>query len=152
MELFERYYNSSLRFLSYRPRSELEVKDNLIKKKASPEIIEAVIARLKEYKFLDDLEFAQWFVKSRTSTKPKAGRIIKMELKQKGIDEETIGDLKLTVDDLDNAKKLVNKKMDKYEGLKRQELYEKLGGFLARRGFNWDIIKKAIDETIESGV
>ena len=146
--LFDKFFNSSLRFLSYRSRSEKEVRDNLLKKKAPQEIIESVITKLKEHKFLNDKEFAEWFIKSRTASRPKAARIIKMELKKKGISQEIIDDLPSTIDDLDSAKKLIEKKFEKYKSLEKKEVYNKLGGFLARRGFDWDTIKKAIDEEI----
>lgn len=150
--LFNKFWNGSLRFLSYRPRSEKEVRDNLVKKKAPQEVIESVIKKLKENKFLNDKEFAEWFVRSRTISRPKAARIIKMELKQKGISKETIDNLPLTIDDLESAKKLLEKKFDRYKSLERNEIYSKLGGFLARRGFDWDTIKKAIDEVVSRGV
>ncbi len=143
---FDKFFNSSLKFLSYRPRSEKEVRDSLTKKKASTEIIEQIIDRLKEHKFLNDLEFAQWFVRSRNLVKPKAGRVIKMELKQKGIASEFLENLE-TGDELANAKKLLDKKLARYKNLDRDEIYKKLGSFLARRGFDWDTIKKAIDES-----
>lgn len=149
---FEKFYNSSLRFLSYRPRSEKEIRDNLVKKKAPQEIIESIISKLKEQRFLNDEEFAQFFVKSRISNRPKAVRVIKMELKRKGISEEliekTIGDKELEVNDMDTARRLVEKKIDKYKALPRQEIYQKLGSFLARRGFDWDTVKRAIDEKL----
>ncbi|MEX2007262.1 MAG: regulatory protein RecX [Candidatus Levyibacteriota bacterium] len=148
IDSFEKYWNSSLKFLSYRPRSEKEVRDNLLKKKATQEVIEAVIKRLKGHKFINDEEFASWFVRSRIGVKPKAARIIKMELKQKGISEETIDNLQFTIDDLENAKKLLEKKVERYKNLERNEIYNKLGSFLARRGFDWDTVKKAIDGVI----
>ena len=52
--------------------------------------------------------------------------------------------------DLEMAKKLAEKKMPKYKDLPKQEIYQKLGGFLARKGFNWDTIKKAIDDALET--
>lgn len=162
-EIFEKFYNSSLRFLSYRPRSEKEVRDNLRKKVAKvvevedvEKAIDGIITRLKEHKFIDDKEFAQWFVRSRNLTRPKAARIIKMELKQKGINQEimekAMNDKGLMINDLESAKKLLSKKLDKYKGFEKREIYKKLGGFLARRGFDWDTIKKSIDETFEKVV
>jgi len=146
--LFDKFFNGALRFLSYRPRSEKEVRENLIKKRAPQEIIETIITRLKDHKFLNDAEFAAWFIRSRNDSKPKAARVIEMELKQKGISGETIDNLPLTIDDLENAKKLLEKKVERYKNLERDEIYKKLGGFLARKGFDWDTIKKAIDEEI----
>lgn len=151
MDQFEKLFNRTLRYLSYRPRSEKEVREYLQKKKAESPTIEKIVAKLKEHKFINDEEFAQWFVRSRTASKPKAARIIKMELRRKGISEEILGEVindeGLRINDLENAKRLLDKKIDKYKSLDRNEIYKKLGGFLARRGFDWEVVKKAIDES-----
>ena len=152
MDDFEKFYNLALRFLSYRPRSEKEVKDKLkvqsskFKVENPTAIIEKVIQKLKEYKFIDDVEFAKKWIESRLRFKPRSLRLIKMELKQKGIDPEIINNLQLTINsDLESAKKLVEKRIERLKGLDKQKVYEKLGRFLASKGFNWDTIKKAID-------
>lgn len=150
---FEKFYNSTLRFLSYRPRSEKELRDKLKSKKASSEIVEKVIAKLKEQKFINDEEFARWWIESRTRFKPRSLRLIKLELRQKGISQDTtekvINDLRFTInDDLEQAKELIKKRIERFRNLSKQEIYQKLGGFLARRGFDWETIKQVIDELI----
>lgn len=153
---FEKLYNTALRFLSYRPRSEQEIRNKLKEKKAESEIIEKIVAKLKKYNFINDLEFAKWWVESRLRFKPRSARLIKIELKQKGIDNETINNLQLTIDsDLESAKKLVRRKMARFRnkfGMTRNEIYQKLGRYLASKGFDWDTIKKSIDEALKKGV
>ena len=90
---FEKFYNSALRFLSFRPRSENEVRDNLLEKKAVQEIIEKIILKLKEHNFINDLEFAKHWIESRIRFKPRSSRLIQMELKQKGIAQDLIDNL-----------------------------------------------------------
>lgn len=151
---FDKYYEKALRFLSFRPRSEKEVKDNLAKKKASPTIINMIIQKLRDQKFLNDKEFTKWWIEQRTIVKPTGIRIIKIELQRKGIDKEAIDEVlersKDTVhNELDMARDLVQRRFKRYQGLERQEIYQKLGGFLSRRGFDYDTIKKAIDEVLQ---
>lgn len=180
MDTFERYFNSSLRFLSFRQRSEKEVRDNLTRKirhsgkrsasrirseeldsgvlhadALSPQnddkIIDQVIDKLKEKKFINDEEFAKWWIESRTRFRPRSLKLIAFELKQKGIAQDLIEsgirNQELGIkDDASMARKLVEKKIGKYKGVSKQELYQKLGSFLVRRGFNWETIKQAIDE------
>ena len=55
-----------------------------------------------------------------------------------------------SVSDLDTAKGLVSKKIERYRHLPKQELYQKLGGFLGRKGFDWETIKKAIEFELKS--
>lgn len=182
MEEFEKFYNKALKFLSYRPRSEKEVRDKLLglirknKKLANTEtqkkdetqnfsasgkfsnsvvaretsIIDKVISKLKEKKFINDEEFAKLWIESRNRSKPRSLRLIKLELKQKGISEEIVetivhGSEFIVKSDLEQAKRLVEKRLPRYKGLDKQKMYEKLGRYLASKGFGWDTIKQSID-------
>ncbi|MCL4418832.1 RecX family transcriptional regulator [Patescibacteria group bacterium] len=146
MDGFEKFYNKALKFLSYRPRSEQEVIKNLLRKKAPEDIIKKITAKLKEQKFLNDEEFVKWWVEQRRTFKPRSLRLIKIELKQKGISnelvEKVINDVGFTIDDLASAKKLVERKKEKWKNLPREQKFQKLSRFLASRGFSYDIIKE----------
>src|SRR3990167_10976387 len=170
MDDFEKFYNLALSFLSYRPRSEKEVRDYLKRKTqnakrkttvqnskldtAEIEIeIDRVIQKLKGQKLINDEEFAGMFLENRLRFKPRSSRLIRLELKQKGIDPETISNLQLTIDnDFESARKLVEKKIGRLEGLPKKEIYQKLGRYLASKGFDWDTIKKSIDAVLDKGV
>lgn len=157
MDEFEGFYNKALKFLSFRPRSEKEVKDNLLKKNASSSVIDLIIKKLREQKFLNDREFTKWWIEQRTLVKPTGKRIIKVELKRKGIDKELVDEVldgmeDLVHDELELARGLVQRKINRYRNLDRQKVYQRLGGFLSRRGFDYDNIKKAIDEALKEGV
>ena len=157
MDSFEKFYNKALEFLSYRTRSEKEVRDKLKTKQAEPGIIEKVISKLKEKRFINDEEFARQWIENRNRFKPRSLRLIKLELRQKGIEGEILGKVIQDLDfnsesELGQAKKLVEKRIDKVRDLPKQEIYQKLGRFLASKGFNWDTVKKAIDEVLDKGV
>ena len=150
MEFFDKYFNYSLKYLAYRPRSEKEVRDALIRKKAPEAVIEKVIGTLREHRFVNDDEFTKWWIEQRATYKPRSKRVLSMELKQKGIPQDIITkylveDQETAVNDLEQALRLTSKKIKRYSHLEREELYQKLGGALARKGFSWDIIKRAID-------
>ena len=59
----------ALRYLSYRPRSELEVRNYLRQKGCEPQVSAAVIAKLRSLNYLDDLSFAQIWVRSRLESR-----------------------------------------------------------------------------------
>jgi regulatory protein len=151
----EKFYNFALHYLSYRTRSEKEVRDKLKAKQVEPQIIEKIISKLKEKKFINDEEFARMWIENRNRFKPRSLRLIKLELKQKGIDpeiiESRIKNQELgTESDLKQAKKLVEKRIERLKNFPKQEIYQKLGRYLASKGFNWDTIKKAIDSAERS--
>ncbi len=159
------YFNKALRFLTFRPRSEKEIREYLLgKNKAqkktfvppSTEIINAVVLKLKEMRFLNDSEFAKSWVRSRTEYKPRSVSVIKMELRRKGISQELIEEALQSrdekKDDKTLAQELLEKKKNKYISMEKNERYQKAGGFLARKGFSYDTIKAAIDEIFDKGV
>lgn len=169
MDEFDRYYLKAIHFLSFRSRSIKEVKENLektlSKRKLSPELveehkklIEEVLEKLETQKFLDDTAFAMWWVEQRARNKPKSKMVLRMELKQKGIANDIIAavlsseELEAATDDFSQAKKLVEKKIGKYRDLPRMDIYKKLGGFLGRRGFSWEVAKRSIDEILDNRV
>jgi len=107
-------------------------------------------------KFVNDENFARAWVRSRLVGRPKSKRVLTMELKQKGISKDIIErvflDKELGVDDLEIARQLAQKQMRKYKRLDRNEIYQKLGGYLGRRGFDFSTIRRVIDEMLAKRV
>lgn len=146
--------NKALRFLSFRPRSEKEIADFLKRKQVDEINSRKIIDKLKEHKFLNDEEFVRWWVEQRTLITPRAFRVIKIELKQKGISKEIIEELgqnkeSMLQTDLEMAIKLVRKRLPRYKNLQKKEVYQKLGRFLISKGFDYDTVKRSIDEALQ---
>jgi regulatory protein len=155
MDDFEKFYRASLNYLSFRPRSEKEMRDYLTKKKCDNTTSKRIIESLKRTKFIDDEEFARRFVEQRTKIKPKANRVIKYELKQKGIVKELIDQLfedkeESKTSDFSKALDLAERKMPRYAKIEdKRKVYEKLGRYLASKGFDWDTVKEVIDRVLK---
>lgn len=148
---FDRYFNLSLRFLSYRPRSEKEVFDYLKKKSTkapslSEHTIARIMARLIELKFINDLEFARFWITNRK----KGLRILKIELSQKGISRDIIdnvlSEFDTSVKEEDLIKKLIKKKKKSLTKENPRKAFEKMVAFLLRKGFDYDFIKKHLND------
>jgi regulatory protein len=132
-------------FLSYRPRSEKEMKDKLLEK-YDEKTVDETIAKLKEYNLINDADFARMWVESRKMGRgPKA---LSFELKRKGIDGDIIENALAEIDteeQYETALTLIRAR-SKYKGLDRNEAYKKVAPFLSRRGYTYDIISKVIKE------
>lgn len=163
MDLYGKLYARSLRYLSYRPRSVHEVKiflqkaaksKSLAHEQIDNEIIDNVLARLQEQKFLDDDEFAKWWIDQRNRVKPTGERLLKMELKQKGIGAEIIVE-QITKNKIQETNEnsplevLIQRRIGRYKGLPEKEIYQKLGQFLMRRGFNYGEIKPELTKFLK---
>lgn len=144
-ELVERAYSKALKFLSYRPRSQKEIEDFLVKKKFDKDIIAVLIERLIELKFVNDEDFAKWWIEQRQQYRARSKRVIKQELRFKGIAQELIEKfLDEGESDFAIALAIFNKRKNKLRNLSPDEFKKKTIEFLQRRGFSWDIIKEVI--------
>jgi len=144
-ELFHRSFNSALRYLSPRPRSEAEIRSRLRRHGYDMEIIQQVIARLKEQKLVDDTLFAQFWRDNRENFKPRSRRLIEVELKQKGVDAETIAEATAGFDDELGAYKAAQRKAGTFKGLDYPGFRKRLGTFLRQRGFPYELINRTIE-------
>lgn len=140
----------SYHFLSFRPRSVFEVQ-MFLKKKAlryrfSENEIQAAIEILKEQGFLNDKEFIKSFVSTRNTLKPKSRNVLQMELKKFGISPEDIDTYfsENTVDEEGLASLALQKKAKSLRMIAdEKKRFIRAISFLQRRGFSYDIAKKA---------
>jgi len=137
------------KFLSYRQRSKKEILDYLKKKKLGEKEIELVVKRLEKLGLINDEEFARFFIQSRIVEKPRGKSLLIRELRQKGIEKETIDKIldEVKIPEVELAQKAIERKLKNFLKLSEQDARAKITSFLARRGFSWDTIKEIIDRT-----
>lgn len=144
-------YQQAMLFLSYRARSEKEIRQNLTKHEMPEEVIEETIERLRKAGLANDNEFAQAWVENRNTFRPRSRRALAMELRQKGLDDETVHSAISGVDENALAYEAAQKRLGRLNGLEWNEFRKKLSEFLARRGFPYSVIapivKNLWDET-----
>jgi regulatory protein len=144
-DLFQRCLNAAFHFLSYRPRSQAELRQRLGKRGFDGDNVAAVLARLKERGLVDDLAFAQFWKDNRQSFSPRSQWLTRRELRQKGVPEEIIDRVAAQVDDEDSAYRAAIVKARRlstadYDGFRRS-----LGEYLKRRGFGYGLIKPTVE-------
>jgi regulatory protein len=144
--LFHKAVNTSLRYVSYRPRSESEIKTRLRRQKYDNTLIDKVMAKLKQQKIIDDVSFAEFWKDSRESFSPRSKRVIKLELRRKGVADEIAKRMTCDVDDNAGAYKAALKKAVSLKNLGYHRFQKKLFSFLHNRGFGYQIIKPTIEK------
>jgi regulatory protein len=146
----ERAYNAALNFLSYRPRSAREIQDYFRRKAVDPDIVDAVIDRLKRINLVNDDEFARFWVENRQNFRPRGARALRVELRQKGLASETIEDALGSIgDEGDIALGAGRKKMGSYRGLDDRAFLTRMIGFLQRRGFDYGVASRSARSLLE---
>jgi regulatory protein len=141
---------AALVFLGYRPRSEKEVRDRLRRGGFEQEAIEHAIARLHEWRYLDDADFARRWVENRTTHRPRGRRLLQQELRHKGIDGEIARDAidAAELDETGAAEALARRRLPSYAGDEPAAIRRRLGAYLARRGYGYDVIRIALDRAL----
>lgn len=138
--------NKVYKFLAFRPRTEKEIRIYLSKKRVGKTAINLVVDRLRDQGYLDDRGFAYWWVEQRSVFRPKGKHILKRELLSKGLAADVIEEvLETHVNDFDLALKVAQRSYPKYKTLSQREFTIKMGQFLARRGFSWEVVREVID-------
>jgi regulatory protein len=140
----ERAFQQAMLFLSYRARSESEIRKNLRKHEIPEAVIEQTLERLRQDGLANDSQFASAWVENRNAFRPRSRRMMAMELKQKGIDQEAIQSAIETVDDEAAAYEAALKKAPRFQTLEWNDFRRKLSEFLARRGFSYATIAPVV--------
>jgi regulatory protein len=146
----ERAYERALNFLSYRPRSEAEVRRNLHKKNVEDEVVEVVVERLTRAGLLDDREFARYWVENRLQFNPRGARVLRQELWQRGVPDSIIADTLAGLDEEVAARKAADAGARRLAHLEPRDFRRRLGAYLARRGFSYAVIETLVEEMLEA--
>ena len=133
--------------------------------------------KLRKQKYIDDTEFARFWVGNRMTFNPRGPRLLRSELRQKGVAQEVVdavleeqsasqaeaeeraeeikaiwgdtsGDAPAPGTDLANALTLATKKMRTYSRLDPQTARRRLSGFLMRRGYSYDIVSAVLRQIL----
>jgi regulatory protein len=144
--------NAALRFLSFRRRTEKEIKDKLRKKGFDDKSIGRTIDKLKEYDLINDTEFAAAWVMERLAYKPRGKRLLAQELWKKGIRKDIIDQVteELCRDEEKSATELLEKIKGRYKNLEPKVARRRMYGLLLRRGFSYEAAKSVLAPLIPS--
>ncbi len=131
---------AALHFLAYRPRSEAEVRRRLTRR-YSPQIIELVMASLREQSYLDDRAFARQWRSQRERHRPRGRILLRQELARLGVSTEVVDEALYGMDEEDNAYR-AGQKMARRLGEKQcspEDFRRLMRAHLERRGFAYSL-------------
>ena len=156
---FGKLYLQALNYCLLRPRSVRELRDYLwrktlptkyktkkgeIKSRAgvSIELVDQVLSKLQQKRYLDDYKFAKWWVENRFLKKGVSARRLRQDLVKKGIAKDLIDEVLASSTRRDNGElqKVLIKKAQRYTDP------QKLIAYLVRQGFDYDDVKQAVVE------
>jgi regulatory protein len=140
----ERALQQALFFLSYRARSEAEIRQNLHKHEIPETVIDQTLDRLRQDGIANDNQFAKTWVENRSAFRPRSRRLLAMELRQKGLGDDSVKSALESVDDEALAYEAAQKRAARYQDLEWNDFRKKLSDFLARRGFSYSVTSAVV--------
>ncbi|MEX2014431.1 MAG: RecX family transcriptional regulator [Candidatus Saccharimonadales bacterium] len=131
-----------LDLISRRPRSKWELEDYLRRKDYKPEEIEKIIINVDKKGYIDDFSFSKRWIENRRLLKSTSKLKLRMELRQKRIDEDIIRSA--LEEDQADEQEVLKELIEKKRTHTRYQDDQKLIAYLARQGFSYSDIKEAM--------
>lgn len=142
----ERAYQRTLVLLAHRARSTAEVRRYLERQEVTPEAVAILTDRLTTHGYLDDLQFAQAWVRDRERFKPRSPTALRSELREKGVPDEIIAQALNEIDQDASAYRAGEAYARRLQSLDERSFRQKLGNHLLRRGFAHGVVWKVVDQ------
>lgn len=148
----------AFRFLGYAARTRSEIEQRLLKDEFPPSIVAQMLGELEGMGYLDDADFARHWVEDRADRKRYGRTRLAAELNRKGIDRVTASEALDAIEEEDEVRRAAQAAATRWtpESLKLLDTVtlmkekNRISGFLMRRGFSWQTIKKVLDVMMEN--
>lgn len=143
--------DDTVRYLGYSERTESQLRKHLAKRGYDSEVTDSVCTWAIDNEFINDLRFAEVFIKSHTDKSPLASVRIRQELKKRGVSEDIIATALNDRDDENMFDGLVRILTKKYGRLPRKTAYRRAAGYLNRHGFSSELTYRILEKCFNSG-
>ena len=139
--------NLALYHLSFKARTEKEVRDYLVKYEIDDKTIPQVIQALKEENWINDRQYAYSIINANQLSGDKGPYLLTQKLSQKGVAKSTIEDVLKDFDHTEVAQRVAEKLLKKHTGkLPARALQDKIIQNLTNKGFSYADAKSAFDD------
>lgn len=146
-----------LRQLTNSPKSRLQLARKLAERNIPGDVAEAVLDRFEEVRLIDDADFAEMWVRSRSQSRKLAKGALRRELAEKGIDEDIAAGALEQLSDADEesaARQLVQRKLRGVAGFEdragRDKATRRLASMLARKGYQPSQAFRIVGEVLDA--
>ncbi|MDD1478148.1 regulatory protein RecX [Arthrobacter sp. H16F315] len=148
-----------LRQLTSAPKTRLQLARKLAERDVPDDVANVVLDRFEEVKLIDDADFADMWVRSRSQSRKLAKGALRRELTEKGIDSDTAAAALEQLSDAaeeDAGRELVRRKLRGLTGFadraERDKTTRRLASMLARKGYQPSLAFRIVGEVLDAAV
>ncbi|HOU15451.1 MAG TPA: RecX family transcriptional regulator [Anaerolineae bacterium] len=140
----ERAREKALSYLSFRPRSEAELRNYLLESDFSAATVAEVLERFRGVGLVDDEAFARFWADNRARFRPRGKRMLVQELRQKDVASGVIETTLAEYDEVAAAQQVAEEQARRLAHLPPDQFRRRLWDRMLRRGFSPDIIQEIL--------
>jgi regulatory protein len=143
-EVRARAFQRAVKLLAAKPRSIEELRERLAERCSSKPVIETVIARLREYGYLDDERYAIGYAAAKVRQQPIGRRRLELSLAKKKVDrtiaDEALDQVFAETPEADLLDRAIEKRVRLRGRPKTRAESKSLFDHLLRQGFPFDLV------------
>ena len=153
----ERTFQRAVKLLAAKPRSIAELRERLMQGRGSNQaVVEIVIARLREYGYLDDERFAYGYASLKVRQRPVGKRRLQRDLQLKKVDRAVADEALEAVFAETSEEELIDRAIEKRIRLRGRPNSradaKKLFDHLLRQGFSFDLVADKVRALTKSDI
>ena len=146
----EKVKQAMLRLLSVRMRSRWELRTRVARKRFPSDVIETALDDLERVGLVDDVKFARLFLESRLRRRPRSYRLLRQELRSKGISpeviDEAVEEAARETPEADLARKVLAPRMARLKSMEPGQARARAARFLAGKGFAHSLVEEVLQD------
>lgn len=147
-EVRARAFQRAVKLLAAKPRSIAELRERLSERCSSKDVVETVIARLREYGYLDDERYALGYASSKVRQQPIGRRRLELSLANKKVDRKVAAEALDQVYTETSEEELLDRALEKRVRLrgrpKTRAEAKSLFDHLLRQGFPYELVSEKV--------
>lgn len=146
--LHDKARDYALKLLSYRGRSEKELRERLRRKGISQTVVSSVLKHLKETGIVNDMSLAEALKREAINAKMLSRTCARHYVLGKGIPREIVAIVfsKEDTSDAENADRFIDKRLRSLRNYPPEVIRRRLYNLLSRRGYSYETIKEALKD------
>jgi regulatory protein len=141
-------YDAAIKILMRRAHSVSEMKKALIRRTADEDLIQKVIARLKQNGYIDDARYASQFARQRTEGRKQGKFRVARELRARGVPdrhiEAALEEVAQQTDEASLVRQRIQRKLRSFRGEIDEKKLASLYRSLLCAGFSADVIRREL--------
>lgn len=151
-EVRQECFDAAVKMLQSRLHARMELRRKLMRREYAESMVDEVLADLTRLGYVDDTRFAKTVTLAAAEHRQHGRQRAMVELLRRGVEKETarraVQDVYEATDSLAIARRLAEKRAASLKRLDPIVARRRLAGMLARRGFEYDVVKPVIDEVL----